>query len=116
MSNVFITGASSGIGAALARQYAQRGDVLGLVARNPEKLQALIDTLPGDKSRYHAIPADVTKKDEIIAAAQKFEALSGGADIVIANAGTKGLRQSGTGEACGRRTPQAHRPHRHVSS
>ena len=31
MSNVFITGASSGIGAALARQYAQRGDVLGLV-------------------------------------------------------------------------------------
>ena len=87
MSNVFITGASSGIGAALARQYAQRGDVLGLVARNPEKLQALIDTLPGDKSRYHAIPADVTKKDEIIAAAQKFEALSGGADIVIANAG-----------------------------
>ena len=87
MSNVFITGASSGIGAALARQYAHRGDVLGLVARNPEKLQALIDTLPGDKSRYHAIPADVTKKDEIIAAAQKFEALSGGADIVIANAG-----------------------------
>lgn len=50
MSNVFITGASSGIGAALARQYAQRGDVLGLVARNLEKLQALIDTLPGDKS------------------------------------------------------------------
>lgn len=87
MSNVFITGASSGIGAALARQYAHRGDVLGLVARNPEKLQALIDTLPDDKSRYHAIPADVTKKDEIIAAAQKFEALSGGADIVIANAG-----------------------------
>ena len=30
MSNVFITGASSGIGAALARQYAQRGDVLAV--------------------------------------------------------------------------------------
>ena len=45
MSNVFITGASSGIGAALARQYARRGDVLGLVARNPEKLQALIDKI-----------------------------------------------------------------------
>ena len=87
MSNVFITGASSGIGAALARQYAARGDVLGLVARNSEKLQALIDTLPGDKSRYHALVADVTKKDDIIAAARTFEALSGGADIVIANAG-----------------------------
>ncbi len=87
MSNVFITGASSGIGAALARQYAARGDVLGLVARNPEKLQALIDSLPGDKSRYHALPADVTKRDQILAAAAKFEELSGGADIVIANAG-----------------------------
>lgn len=87
MSNVFITGASSGIGAALARQYAARGDVLGLVARNPEKLQALIDSLPGDKSRYHALPADATKRDQILAAAAKFEELSGGTDIVIANAG-----------------------------
>ena len=87
MSNVFITGAASGIGAALARQYAARGDVLGLVARNPEKLQALIDSLPGDKSRYHALPADVTKRDQILAAAAKFEELSGGTDIGIANAG-----------------------------
>ncbi|EJX08117.1 short-chain dehydrogenase/reductase sdr [gut metagenome] len=87
MTNVFITGASSGIGAALARQYAERGATLGLVARNPEKLRSLIDSLPGDKSHYFALPADVTKRDEILAAAQKFEELSGGADIVIANAG-----------------------------
>ena len=87
MQNVFITGASSGIGAALARQYAARGCTLGLVARNPEKLQELIDSLPGDKSRYFALPADVTVRSEIIAAAKRFEELSGGADLVIANAG-----------------------------
>ena len=87
MANIFITGASSGIGAALARQYAERGATLGLVARNPDKLHALIDSLPGDKSHYFALPADVTNRDEILAAAQKFEELSGGTDIVIANAG-----------------------------
>ena len=46
MLNVFITGASTGIGAALARQYASRGAVVGLVARNRDKLEALADALP----------------------------------------------------------------------
>lgn len=87
MLNVFITGASSGIGAALAKEFAERGATLGLVARNPEKLEALIKTLPGDQRRYFALPADVTKRDEIIRAAQEFEKLSGGATVVIANAG-----------------------------
>ena len=62
MLNVFITGASSGIGAALAREFAARGATLGLVARNPEKLAAVIATLPGDQPRYFALPADVTKR------------------------------------------------------
>lgn len=87
MLNVFITGASSGIGAALAREFAARGATLGLVARNPEKLQALVESLPGDPRRYFALPADVTKRDEVIRAAQEFERLSGGATVVIANAG-----------------------------
>ncbi|BBF22377.1 SDR family oxidoreductase [Sutterella megalosphaeroides] len=87
MPNVFITGASSGIGEALAREFARRGAVLGLVARRREKLDELIDTLPGGCERHHAFAADVTKRDEIIAAAREFERLTGGADIVIANAG-----------------------------
>ena len=45
MLNVFITGASTGIGAALARQYASRGAVVGLVARNRDKLEAETETL-----------------------------------------------------------------------
>lgn len=87
MLNVFITGASSGIGAALAREFAARGATLGLVARSAEKLEALIDTLPGGRAKHFALPADVTKRGEIIRAAEEFEHLTGGATIVIANAG-----------------------------
>jgi short-subunit dehydrogenase len=82
--NVFITGASSGIGEALAREFAGRGATLGLVARRREALDALVAALPG---RHHAYDVDVTDKDALIAAARAFDAAVGGADVVIANAG-----------------------------
>lgn len=82
--NVFITGASSGIGAALAREYAARGARLGLVARRLEGLEELVASLPGT---HHVYPVDVTDKDALIAAARAFDQTSGGADVVIANAG-----------------------------
>ena len=87
MLNVFITGASTGIGAALARQYASRGAVVGLVARNRDKLEALADALPGGRDRNIVLPCDVTVREEVFAAAQEFERLSGGTTVVIANAG-----------------------------
>jgi short-subunit dehydrogenase len=82
--NVFITGASSGIGAALARAYAARGARLGLMARRADALEALVAQLPGQNGVY---AADVNDRDAVIAAARRFEADSGGADVVIANAG-----------------------------
>ena len=51
--NVFITGASSGIGAALAREFASRGATLGLMARRQEALDELIKTLPNSE-RHHS--------------------------------------------------------------
>jgi len=45
MKTVFITGASSGIGAALAKEYAAQGAILGLVARRVEQLEALRQSL-----------------------------------------------------------------------
>lgn len=87
MEKVFITGASSGIGAAMAREFAARGAVLGLVARNSEKLEELIKSIPDGASRCFAYTADVTNKDEIIAAARAFDSACGGATIVVANAG-----------------------------
>lgn len=82
--NVFITGASSGIGAALAREFARRGATLGLVARRREALDALLAELPG---RHHRYAVDVTDTDALVAAGREFDAATGGADIVIANAG-----------------------------
>lgn len=81
---VFITGASSGIGEALAREYAARGATLGLLARRAERLTALLASLPGE----HAVfSADVTRADEVTKAAEAFIARHGVPDIVIANAG-----------------------------
>jgi NAD(P)-dependent dehydrogenase (short-subunit alcohol dehydrogenase family) len=83
---VFITGASSGIGAALAREYAARGAVLGLLARRREALDALIASLPHPE-RHSAYAVDVTDSVALAQAAQDFIAVNGGADIVIASAG-----------------------------
>lgn len=83
--NVFITGATGGIGAGLARVYAAKGATLGLVAHHQEALDALIATLPGTGHRGYV--ADVTDRDGIIETAHRFEKEVGPADVVIANAG-----------------------------
>jgi NAD(P)-dependent dehydrogenase (short-subunit alcohol dehydrogenase family) len=83
---VFITGASSGIGAALARQYAHQGATLGLLARRGETLAALIATLPHPE-RHRAYAVDVRDHAAISDAAHAFLAHAGGIDVVIANAG-----------------------------
>jgi short-subunit dehydrogenase len=82
---VFITGASSGLGEALARYYAARGAVLGLVARREDQLRHLVASLPGDGHRIY--PLDVTDADGLAAAGRDFIATAGLPDVVIANAG-----------------------------
>ncbi|GAA5174986.1 SDR family oxidoreductase [Niveibacterium umoris] len=82
---VFLTGASSGIGEALARHYAARGAVLGLVARRAEKLDDLVRSLPGEG--HMALSADVADLPAMKLAAEAFVARHGLPDIVIANAG-----------------------------
>jgi len=81
---VFLTGASSGIGLALAHEFSRHGASLGLVARRADRLAALAGQLPGP-CRVYAL--DVTDRPALLAAARDFEAACGGADIVIANAG-----------------------------
>jgi short-subunit dehydrogenase len=81
---VFITGASSGIGAALARAYAARGATLGLAGRREEALRELAGTLPG-KHRLFAV--DVLDHAALARAARDFIAANGGVDVVIASAG-----------------------------
>lgn len=81
---VFITGASSGIGAALAAHYAREGAVLGLCARRLAVTQALLESLGGGGACYRV---DVTDARSLQAAASDFTARFGVPDIVIANAG-----------------------------
>jgi short-subunit dehydrogenase len=81
---VFITGASSGLGAALASHYAREGATLGLVARRADALQAVAARLPAPAAVY---PADVADRSALRAAADDFLARHGVPDIVIANAG-----------------------------
>ena len=81
---VFITGASSGLGEALARHYAARHATLGLVARGTSALDALAATLPTPSRCY---PLDVRDASALAAAAADFRSRYGVPDLVIANAG-----------------------------
>ena len=84
MLRVIITGASSGIGAALARRYAQSGAVLGLIARREHDLNQLARELSATVEVY---AVDVRDAGAMQAAATDFLARHGCPDIVIANAG-----------------------------
>lgn len=94
---VFITGASSGIGSALASHYAKQGAVLGLAARRGDQLNALAATLTGEGAKQvFCYPLDVSDAAAVRAAAENFIAGAGTPDIVIANAGVS----SGTVTEC----------------
>ncbi len=81
---IFITGASSGIGEALAVYYAGKGAVLGLAARRTDALAALNERLGGGHACY---PLDVTDAAALHDAAQDFIARFGAPEIVLASAG-----------------------------
>ena len=84
MLKVFITGASSGIGEALAVYYAGRGATLGLAARRAAFLDGLNRRLGGIHATY---ALDVRDAPALRTAAADFIARFGAPDIVIANAG-----------------------------
>lgn len=83
----FITGASSGIGQALAARYAQAGWRLALVARRCADMQAWADAQGYGPERCRVYGADVAEVDSIVAAGQACIATQGLPDVVIANAG-----------------------------
>lgn len=89
---LFITGASSGIGAATARAAVAQGWHVGLFARSEGKLKALVDEL-GEQAV--ALPGDVTDLKSLEAAMADFAGGTGGIDAVFANAGM-GLSAAGT--------------------
>jgi short-subunit dehydrogenase len=93
--NVVITGASSGIGKALALEYARRGATLALIARREDLLVQLAATLPV-RSFIYAV--DVTDARALAHAAEDFTVRAGCPDIVIANAGVSAGTLTGHSE------------------
>ncbi|UCV03371.1 SDR family oxidoreductase [Dechloromonas denitrificans] len=81
---VFITGASSGIGEALAVYYAAQGATLGLAARRGDRLDQLNQRLGGQHACY---ALDVSDAPAVHAAATDFVGRFGAPDIIIASAG-----------------------------
>ena len=84
MRRIVITGASAGIGEALARHYAAADTVIGLVARRQAPMQALAASLPG---RCEIYALDIADTAALQNAARDFCARHGTPDLVIANAG-----------------------------
>jgi short-subunit dehydrogenase len=84
---VFITGASSGIGAALAREFAREGGDVALAARRLDRLKALAAEIGKTGRRAVAIPCDVTRDGDLERAAEQARAALGKLDVVVANAG-----------------------------
>ena len=84
---VFITGASSGIGQALALRYYQAGWELALVARRSGEIQRWAGEHGLEAQRYAVYGADVSDTDSIVAAGQACIAAQGLPDVVVANAG-----------------------------
>ena len=84
---VLITGASSGLGQALALRYYQAGFNLALVARRTQAIDAWAKSQNWSQARYRVYSADVAQTDRIVAAGQACLAEQGIPDVVIACAG-----------------------------
>ncbi|MDP3979478.1 MAG: SDR family NAD(P)-dependent oxidoreductase [Pseudomonas sp.] len=85
MRRIWLTGASSGIGAALAELLLQRGHRLALSARRTEPLNALAERYPG---QVLVAPGDLGDAAQVRAIGERIAQLWGALDTVILNAGT----------------------------
>jgi short-subunit dehydrogenase len=84
---VVVTGASSGIGRALAVELAARGAKVGVTARRTDLLQELAREVRGRGGEIESVPADVTNRGDVVAALHTLRHKLGPADVLIANAG-----------------------------
>ena len=90
MKNIFITGASSGIGKAMAKSYSKKGCTLGLCSRNIKNLNLVKEECQKLGGKVFIYQLDVQNSQKCIEIAEKFNLDADGVDCVIANAGIGG--------------------------
>ncbi|MBP9111841.1 MAG: SDR family NAD(P)-dependent oxidoreductase [Polyangiaceae bacterium] len=84
---VFITGASSGIGQAIALEYAKGGARVAIAARRVDALEKTAASIEAAGGRSLVLPLDVTDTDAVFDAVRRTDRDLGPLDLVIANAG-----------------------------
>jgi short-subunit dehydrogenase len=82
-----VTGASSGIGLAVARMLAEEGHAVTLVARRPEKLEAAYEALRADGLEVQQVAADVGDEQDVVRAVAAHRDAYGRLDVLVNNAG-----------------------------
>ncbi len=94
LHTAFITGASCGIGAALAKALARSGLHVAIAARREPELQAVAEAIAREGGRATVVPVDVSDPVAVTTAVQRTARELGGLDLVIANAGVAAQRHS----------------------
>ncbi|HKK91786.1 MAG TPA: SDR family oxidoreductase [Longimicrobiales bacterium] len=92
-----VTGASSGIGAAVARALARAGAAVVLAARRSERLEELADEITADGGNAMVQVTDVTRRNEVEALAQRARDAHGRIDVLVNNAGVMPLSPLASG-------------------
>lgn len=96
---ILITGASSGLGEGMAREFARRGRALGLAARRTDRLDELATELASQASAIAVRRLDVTETESVPVVFRELADELGGLDRVIVNAGLGKGAPIGTGHA-----------------
>jgi NAD(P)-dependent dehydrogenase (short-subunit alcohol dehydrogenase family) len=89
-TSALVTGASRGLGAALAKELARRGAKVVLVAREREPLEEVARAIVAAGGEAHALPADIGDKQAVVPLAGAAAALVGPIDLLVHNASTLG--------------------------
>lgn len=95
---VIITGASAGIGTALAREFARRGYNVGLMARRADRLEALATELRKGGTKVEIGIVDIARDETVHAAVDALREKLGELDVFVANAGITTINRTGAGD------------------
>src|ERR687886_282061 len=82
-----VTGASRGIGLAIARLLAEEGHALTITARKPDTLEQTAEQLRGEGYEVEAVPANMADEEAIIEVVRRHRERFGRLDVLVNNAG-----------------------------